>query len=298
MNEVEKLIKETELSSSVAYHRFVLLSDNCGTNAFYYFIEGKDAAYYHPKIQRVKEIDPIPIKCGGKSKVIEVYGLLKSKTVYSKYPTGFFVDKDFDDNTFLSSEIYVTPCYSIENLYTQKQVLAEILKCEFDLLPSESQYSAIIDLFSIEQQVFHAVVMDFNAWYACLKKKTTNTGVSLDDNFPKDFIALNIGSIVKYYNITDIENKYPESIKITQHEISEVALNLQGNPSAYLRGKYEMQFFNAFLNFIIEDANVKSKRKYSQKKTTFKVDRSIIMSQLSQYAISPNCLIEYIESRH
>lgn len=246
MSEVEKLINATENSTSVAYHRFVLLSDNCGTNAFYYFVEGKDAPYYHPRIQRVKTLNPIPIKCGGKSKVIEVCGLLKKKAVYNKYATGFFVDRDFDDNTSLSSDIYVTPCYSIENLYTQKQVLAEILKCEFDLLPSESQYSAILDLFSLEQQVFHEAVMNFNAWYACLKKKTTNTGVSLDDSFPKGFITLNIGNIMKHYNIIDIESKYPESLKISQQEINEVTLTFQDNPSVYLRGKYEMQFFYTF----------------------------------------------------
>lgn len=297
MSEVEKLINATESSTSVAYHRFVLLSESHGLNSFYYFVEGKDAPYYHPRIQNIVALDPIPIKCGGKRKVIEVFDLLNNNQVYNKYITGFFVDKDFDDNSSLSSDIYVTPCYSIENLYTQKQVLSQILKCEFDLLPSENQYSIILDLFEKEQQIFHDVIMEFNAWYACLKKKTSNTGVSLDDNFPKDFITLNIGGIVKKYNLSDIENKYSESIKITQQEVSDATLSLKCNPSVYLRGKYEMQFLNTFLNFLVEDANVKTKRKYTQKKTAFKVDRAIMISQLSQYAISPPCLIEYISGR-
>lgn len=38
MSEVEKLINATENSTSVAYHRFVLLSENHGLNSFYYFV--------------------------------------------------------------------------------------------------------------------------------------------------------------------------------------------------------------------------------------------------------------------
>lgn len=297
MNEVELLIQEKEKSTSTAFVRFILLSDKYKEEAFYYFVEGKDAPYYQYRIKSQTEIEIIPIQCGGKSKVLEIFNLLKGRESYNKYKKGFFVDKDFDNNSLISSDIYVTPCYSIENLYTQEYTIKEILKCEFNILPSDAEYCNIIYLYRNEINQFHNCILEFTAWYSCLKSKTSETGVSLDENFPKDFIELKIGSIEKKYNLEDIENKYPDAIKVSREDIDANKITLNNDPHNSLRGKYEMQFLYAFLIFLIDDANDKSKRKYCKKKVKFNLNRSLLLSQLSQYAISPCCLKEYIKRR-
>ena len=298
MNDVETLIAEAEKSSSVAYTRFVLLVDKCGDSPFYYFVEGKDAPYYHPRIQSISKKESIPIKCVGKSKVLEVHLLLSNQSVYDKYQKAFFVDNDYDDNSAVSSDIYITPCYSIENLYVSQATIGEILKCEFDILPSDENYAKILNFYNTEQQVFHNAILEFNAWYACLKKLTPNTGVSLNDNMPPEFLNLQIGNIAKTYTLEDIEEKFQEAtLKIERDDIQKMSETLNGNPLVSLRGKYQTQFLHKFLRFLIDDANNKVQRKYIIKKTTFNIEKASLLSQLSQYAITPDCLTEYVQRR-
>lgn len=298
MNEVEILIAASQESSSVAYTRFVLLVDSCGDNTFYYFVEGKDAPYYHQRIKHLSNKDLVPINCGGKSKVLEVYSLLSNQPVYNKYQKAFFVDKDYDDNSTISSDIYVTPCYSIENFYVSQPTIEEILKCEFNILPSDENYAKILSLYNTEQQNFYDAILEFNAWYACLKRLTSNTGVSLNDNMPAEFINLQIGNITKTYTLQDVEEKFQEAtLKIDESDIQKMINTLNIDPVMSLRGKYQLQFLETFLRFLIDDANNKIQRKYITKKTTFNIARSTLLSQLSQYAITPGCLTEYVLKR-
>lgn len=297
MTDVEKLVREREEATSVAFHRFILLKDTY-SDAFFYFVEGKDAPYY---IHRVKTIvqgkDCIPIKCGNKEKTIQIHKLLSSNLLYNKYKKGYFVDKDFDDNSKLSSDIYVTPCYSIENLYCTEKVLSEILKCEFDILPSDQEYNIILQLFSEEQSKFHDATILFNAWYACAKRKNIATGVNLDDKFPKDFLTLKIKNITYSYNIESIKSKYSEVPQISNDEIEIMKERLKNDPCLNLRGKYEIQFFYEFVKYLIDDANEKKRRVYVKGKTKLNLDKAQILSQLSQYAMTPECLMQYIQQR-
>ena len=299
MNEVEELIIEAEMSSSVAFTRFVLLVDHFGDAAFYYFVEGKDAPYYYPRIQSIcEEKEPIPIKCGGKSKVLDVFNLISAHSTYNKYKKAFLVDRDYDDNSMLPVDIYITPCYSIENFYADKSVIAEILKCEFDILPLENNFDKILGLYISELKQFHEAIMEFNAWYACLKQITSQTGVSLGDNMPVGFVNIQIGNIKKMYTLSNIETVYQGAIaKISQNDIQRMIQILDVNPTNLLRGKYQIQFLEKFLRFLIEDANNRNQRNYVTQKTTFNIERASILSQLSQYAITPDCLSKYILDR-
>ena len=297
MTDVEKLVREKEEATSVAFHRFILLKDTY-SDAFFYFVEGKDAPYYTYRVRTiVQNKDCIPIKCGNKEKTIKMHQLLSSNTLYDNYKKGYFVDKDFDDNSELSSDIYVTPCYSIENLYSTEKVLSEILKCEFDILPSDREYCSLLQLFNKEQSRFHDATVLFNAWYACAKRKKIAIGVCLDEKFPKEFLTLKINNITYSYNIESIKSKYPEVPPILNDEIEIMKEKLKSDPCFNLRGKYEIQFFYEFIKYLIDDANEKGKRVYVKEKTKLNLDKAQILSQLSQYAITPECLMQYIQRR-
>lgn len=293
MSEVEILINAKNNSVSTIYMRFVLLSGNNNKEALYYFIEGYDAPYYDHRVNLFCKGESIPIKCNGKSNVISIRNLLKSKQEYKDHKIGFFVDKDFDNNLGIGENIYITPCYSIENFYTNTETLANILKCEFDILPSERVHTQILDLFKQQQSSFHNAVLEFNAWYFCIKNHEVRISVNLEDNFPREFINLEIGNIQKKYSIETIKEKYPCCPEISGIDLNKAILSF-GNFETALRGKYEMQFFCSFLTFLIDDANSVKKRKYIKKKTKFQINKSLILSQLSQYARTPADLEAYI----
>ena len=296
MYDVDSLLKAKKEALSVPYMTFNHLIARTGEKAVYYFIEGYDAPYYHPRIENLCDLRPVPIICSGKKNVLGVAPLV-AKEKFKKYKKLFFVDSDFDDNTDISEEIYVTPCYAIENLYVNKKCLENVLMCEFSILPKDEEFFRTIQLFSAEIEKFHNAVLEFNAWYACFKKKNGVEKISLEDNFPKDFIKFSITDIQKNYDITKITKKFKISTVISAEELETSSVILRKNFFCSLRGKYQMQFFCAFLTFLIEDANSTDKRVYLKKKTKFQINRSLILSLLSQYAATPSCLVQYIKMK-
>lgn len=111
-------------STSVAFHKFVLLQKDHRQD-LYCFYEGNDNGYYFPRIKELYNGIHHPIKCGNKKSVLYMY-----KSVKAKYPDvkcSFFIDNDFDIR-IENSDIYETPCYSIENFYTSKEFISDILK--------------------------------------------------------------------------------------------------------------------------------------------------------------------------
>ena len=83
------------------------------------FYEGEDGKYYDHRIRSIIGNDFLHIKAGNKKKVLRVMELIKSKSEYQEVNTMFFVDRDmgFDMKEYKEKDVYVTPCYSIENLY-------------------------------------------------------------------------------------------------------------------------------------------------------------------------------------
>ena len=129
----EDLLNIAKGNPAVAYHTFVLLQKE-NTNDLFCFLEGNDSEYYYPRLKGYFKGKHHPIKCGNKKGVLETYELVKRN--YSNIKTSFFIDNDFDDK-INNSEIYETPCYSIENFYTSKEYIRQdrwsleilILKC-------------------------------------------------------------------------------------------------------------------------------------------------------------------------
>jgi hypothetical protein len=289
----KELLERSRNSSTVAFHNFVLLHREFGTELFCFY-EGKDSHYYFSKINQIYKDNHHPIVCGNKKSVIETYQKIIPK--YDNLKTAFFIDRDFDE-IINNEKLYCTPCYSIENLYCSEKVLSRILKNEFMLHEVDAEFKSIMTIFKQNQDEFHNSIKLFNAWYATAKEKAkinnTIVNVSLNDKFPKDFAIIKIGNIKSNYTLNDILTKYPDSIQITEDELNLKLDYFSENCCTCLfRGKYEIEFFHLFLKYLIEDANIKNV--ILKKKVKFSVDGAQILSQLSQYSETPECLIEYL----
>ncbi len=296
MNPIE-LYNKKKNSATTAIHKFVLLKKEFNNDLFCFY-EGKDEPYYYNRINIYFGENHHPITCGNKKSVLEVYNYLKIK--YSDSNTSFFVDKDYDDKQN-QLNLYETPCYSIENFYTSEKVLKAVLKNEFLLNETDKEFKNIIALFTENQNRFHKSITLLNSWYATAKQIARTKGVSVNANLaekpPKEFIIVKIGQIESNYNFSKIIEKYPNSIKVTEDEVERKIIEFNTkNKSQIFRGKYELDFMYNFLKFIIEDAN--NSKELLKVKTSFNIDKARILSQLSQYAETPECLINYINSKN
>ncbi|HZH39259.1 MAG TPA: DUF4435 domain-containing protein, partial [Bacillales bacterium] len=111
MSYIEKLRKSRE-KAQVAYQEFAV-STRKGKDGLFCFFEGKDNAYYVPRIKRFTD-NYHPINCGGRDEVLDVYRLITIHSEYDKYKKAFFVDRDFNEPLPpRNPPIFETPCYSI-----------------------------------------------------------------------------------------------------------------------------------------------------------------------------------------
>lgn len=294
MNPKELLDKARE-TPSVAFHTFVLLQTDF-QNDLFCFYEGNDSAYYYPRIKEYYKGNHHPIICGNKKSVLRTFQEVSVKYPLSK--TSFFIDRDFDE-VIGNNKIYETSCYSIENLYTSKAVVIDVLKNEFNLSENDESFKAAINIFDNNQADYHEKSILFNAWYAVLRKtcndKGIETNVNLNCAIPKEFVSIKIGKISNDYNLEQLQKKFPEAIVIKEKDVLIKIQEFRNHSlNKVLRGKFELEYIYEFFRFLIEDANTKEQRNIIKKKTNFRLDKAQILSQLSQYAETPSCLVKYI----
>ncbi|MEN9611796.1 MAG: hypothetical protein RLZZ628_2610 [Bacteroidota bacterium] len=304
MSYIETLRKSKE-KHTVAFEEF-MLSTRRFSNSLFCFFEGKDNAYYVPRIKRFTN-NYCPIKCGGRESVLEVHQLITNRTEYKHYKKAFFIDSDFNKPLKPHQPpIFETPCYSIENLYVSVEVFKEILINEFhfSLISDAVLFKNCVQYFMDRQNEFHTAVRLFNAWYACLiairNETGTLTGVKLDDKLPKDFVEISLQSVRSNYDFDKIKTVFPMATPVSQIDLDAKLLAF-ANCDAHkiFRGKYELQFLIKFIQLILNDS-IRDKIVVTEKiKFAFgdagNLNNEQAINIFEGYAETPNILIEYLQ---
>lgn len=213
----------------------------------------------------------------------------------------FFVDRDFNDNVSLSNDIYVTPTYSIENLYFTDSALKNMIKGEMglsdhseqDILDLKIAFGYLVDL---RDKVIGEVLYG-NACYSLQVKKSFELGKSKP----------NLSSIKRYEDIKsickveEIRCKISDFIEISEYEIEQECLRLSAAPITLIRGKYLLEKMPKFINKIVEESNkaVKNGKHMFSKKRYMSLNTSekSLLSDLSSYADTPTELTNYIKEK-
>lgn len=294
--DVEQMRNST-MRPVVAYAEFMNSTGKLPNHLFCFF-EGKDNPYYVPRIKKYTN-DFHPIKCGGRSKVLEVHSLIKNQEVYKKYKKAFFIDTDFNETLSLQDPIvYETPCYSIENLFVSGVVFKQILSNEFHLSETTNPlHKKYLELYLERQQEFHHAILLFNAWYACLisirNKSGTQTGVKLEDKFPRGLIQISINKVVQNYTFQTLKELFPDATEVCQEDL-DIQIQKFNNSSASkaFRGKYEMEFLIKFIDCLLPY----SKSNNEPLKFSFgsSLNNQQAISVFSTYAETPESLSEYL----
>ncbi len=301
-----------EANSEHTYYTLFVQSYKKDSQNLYCFFEGyDDVRYYRIRIEHFtqKDIDEW-FYCGGKDNVINAYNLIKQHSEYDLSRILFFIDKDFSNITEISNQIYVTPYYSVENFYTQRDVLKAIVRDEFKVIENTSEnsdYELIFEIYDKLISDFHNETIFFNAWLACQNERREKFNekrrLAIDDKVKKYFNNIVSEDLQTVVDLSDLKNidklkeLFPDA-----YEISEVELNSkieefkQKDGCKFFRGKFELHFFVSFLNRIKEELGKKKSSFFSKKyKISLRIEFSNALSALSQYAETPECLINYLE---
>jgi hypothetical protein len=217
MSYLDKL-RESRDRPQVAYQEFALHTGKVQEGLFCFF-EGKDNAYYVPRIKKFIE-KYHPITCGGRESVLAVYKLILNHSEYNRYKKAFFIDRDFNEPLpSCNPPIFETPCYSIENFYVSVDVFKQILINEFHLSEfSDRSFQVCLQLFEARQKEFHQATSLFNAWYACLieirNTEQKKIGVNLGNKLPKGFVNFSLELVSENYDLEKIQQTFENALEV------------------------------------------------------------------------------------
>lgn len=274
------------------------------------FFEGKDNDYYGGRIKEImrsinreyRYVDIINnVQCNGKKEVKYVYEKIgKNNDGNIKC---FFMDRDYDDYKVNDDSVYITPVYSIENLYVTLNAFQEILIGIFYMNPEDENFKKCCRDYEKRINEFHKHMLILNAWsYHNLKNKNN---VNTDDINIGDIFNISIFKLTfnKYNSILNfIEKKFP-NIKVSEMQLKEAINYFEQNGNYKLfKGKFELTFLKKILDSIHTEFNNNNNYflfESDQKKPTISMNFSekTMMYILSNCAETPKCLEEFLTNR-
>lgn len=288
--------------TAISIHKFKLLKHD--KKYVFLFVEGEDDLYFYPQNAKNMFVDKdiLPLNCCGKNGVLEVNEILTDE-ITDNVIAGFFVDKDFDDekNKSITSGIYITPTYSVENLIYNEETFVNLLFSRFGLIPKEGGFTKCLDLYEKLSAEYYSSILLYNSWiYAQRNLVTGEKKLNLPKNLPKGFVKMSSSNIVSNYDLNSIEAIHSDAPKVSNDVIKSASEILaKDKPELRFRGKFNWQFFAHVVSLLIADANDESKREFLSSSVKFNVsknDSRRFFEEIAPFAKPPKCLLSYFEA--
>lgn len=288
--------------SSTAFMEFAGKKDYYREYAFCFY-EGEDGKYYDNRIRNIIGDKFIHIRAGNKNKVLKTMKLIKSKSEYKDVTTMFFVDRDMEFNMpeYGEEDVFVTPCYSIENLYVNEESFGKILETEFGLNLYDEDYKRYKRKFTELYEEFCELMLEFNALVLIRKEKESYCQqAKIQDiktiNLVNIDIISGISKSTKYdSNIIPLKEKL--DVTNEEFELAKNRLSEYGKYADTFRGKNQFDFMTK----LIEQLCDKNRRKslFNPIPTSICLNPNINQNRLStfsSYAQTPDCLQLFLKA--
>lgn len=263
------------------------------------FYEGEDGKYYDSRIRQKFGDKIITYAVGNKKEVLKLLRKVRSSGLYNSVCTMFFIDRDYDESRAGSDEdLFETPCYSIENLYVQRECLLKILQSEFGLNEIMEDCKKCIQDFEAREAEFNQYILEFNALaYLRRKKSDSNSNISLSSVKTSHMVKTSVMSVCKSDKYEQTLQQMREKLEFEEYELEQARSELidKGEFSLNFRGKNQLDFF---VDFIKELKALNSRGGYFSKNYT-NIHINITknrLSELSQYAITPQSLEDFLNN--
>ncbi|MCM1263579.1 MAG: DUF4435 domain-containing protein [Butyrivibrio sp.] len=289
---VTQMRKEREISQAV-YIEFASSRKFYRTHMFCFYV-GEDGKYYNPRVKQKFE-KCIEYSVKNKKEALNLLERITFSNLYDDACVMFFIDRDYDDSiSNYKEELYETPCYSIENLYAQQECLSRILQAEFGLSETDDDFVKCMNDFELRTKEFNEQILEFNALVYLWRKKSINYSFDAINTSRMVEIKVNKVSKASYYNqtIKEIQDK----LGVSDKEIEDAKKELLSKEdySLNFRGKNQIDFFVEFIEDLkrLNDMDKYFSRKRNGVHINITVNR---LSELSQYAITPLSLKEFLE---
>lgn len=293
------LLDEMRLSRETSNVAFVNFTDNHRkfSSHIFCFYEGEDGKYYNQKIKTILGDNIIPIKTGNKRETIKIWKKIRAIHDYDKVMKMFFVDRDMDSiPEDMDGDLYITPCYSIENLYVNINSFGSILEAEFSLSKIEDDYVKCINLFKDLYEQFNNAMIEFNALVYIRNKKNLGNGkIRLNNIKTHQMIKVDIEGVDKGDKYDEYINNLKSQLCVNDQELLEAIeiIKEMGDFPNLFRGKNQLDFMIYLLN-LLKQLHEQGTF-FDNKQTSVNINlTNNRLSELSQYAEFPPSLKTFI----
>lgn len=282
---------ERDISQAV-YIQFLMDRKNSKTHIFCFYKE-EDGKYYNPRIeQKFDKYFCYEVK--NKMEVLKLLDRLTSTDLYSDTYMLFFVDREYENGLNNKEELFETPCYSIENLYVQKECLGNVLQLKFGLSETDKDYEKCLHDFELRENEFNSQILEFNALAYLRREKEYST--FFDSIETSNIINVKVDKVSQLprYNkmINKIKEKYKFNVKEIEYAKKELINN--GNVTLNFRGKNQLHFFVEFIKDLRRLNNIGGY--FSGRWNNVNIDiTKNCLSELSQCALTPHSLDVFLE---
>jgi hypothetical protein len=255
------MMREKRQSPSVDLLKLIKEIDLFDTTIVCVF-EGEDAKYYGSRIdQYFHGYTRKNLSCKGKSNVLTLKNKVENNKEIQEAKIIFFIDKDFDDEIH-DTNLYCTPCYSIENLYADSNVLKLILTDELGLCEFRHAdiISQIINAYNKFEQVCDIELSELNAWIMSrVKENNENVSLNLNNHDVETFITCTQEEIRKKYSLETLDSIFSIDQKVCQDLLNSCRSTISSSELKHTcRGKYRLEYFRLYLLMLFEMAREKN----------------------------------------
>lgn len=311
MNLTLQRLVESRNEFTVVWLRFVQRFQK-DTEAEIWIFEGKeDVDYYAQRIEQYygTAIGDNVVLAGGKQNALKLRNELVADASFSSARVAFFIDADFDDPATLTGrDTYVTPCYSIENLYVSTDVFERYLTERLALYEDGDRAELQQVLSKIAAWRDHAVeaMLPFSA--------LMKIGKSVPDHsaelcaFLRNRFHIDVVQISRAYGVpvhVKIDAVALAGAKMQGHPITSRDITAQihdwlqsgKSPLDVSRGKFLLPLIADILAVALEDSNKKKERQLFSKRRHcgHQIRQSEFLSTVSRHARTPQCLIDFLK---
>lgn len=302
MSSVQEMRKAKQ-KKVVKYQELVLKKEELlkdGVEVVFY-LEGKDdIKYYRSRFEEFLEGKKYThFYVEGKKNVLELKEFFDKKII-EEFKIRFIVDKDYDEIE-KQEKLYITPTYSIENLYILKESFEKILETYFSLNKYDDEdkddYDKILKLYSKRKNEYLDAIEDVVKWYYFQKNNKVEVKklkeITKESN---ELVVVNLNGIEKKYNLKKLKELTPEYIEIEESELKKIFILKKEERKLYFRGKYLLEFLEKFIKILVQDVNQKTPIYFSKKRKTSLNISGDVLGSLTNCSKTPDCLKYFLKT--
>ena len=271
--------------------------------------EGQDEKYFSSRIDfRVGKDCWFGINSGGRKPVLDLHKAVSSHPIYNRANYFCFIDHDFQDwfENPDPDRIYITNGYSIENYYVTEACFKKVLSSEFGITEFNEHkvdYEKCIKKFNSRLEEFNSLIYLFNCWIKAHRimeyKNEAPKSLNIQNIKLTTLVDISLDKVTKKYeDKPEAVFKDYEDLQLCSTALNEAKDSFKAkNLSLYFRGKQQLEFFRLFIMKLKEDKGSKNPAVFSAKgRVTLNLSKDNCISELSQYADTPNCLALFLDN--